>query len=85
MESRSRAVLVSAGVGVACVLAALGFYAALHFAPPSAELDWSRRTISQYALLENGWWFDAGTPFILAVYFAPGGLTGVLKRRGRLA
>ncbi|MEV4348249.1 branched-chain amino acid ABC transporter permease [Actinoplanes sp. NPDC049596] len=29
--------------------------------------------------------FILGTLFVLAVYFAPGGLTGVLKRRGRLA
>ncbi len=29
--------------------------------------------------------FILGTLFVLAVYFAPGGLTGVLKRRGRFA
>nr|WP_221381166.1 DUF998 domain-containing protein [Actinoplanes polyasparticus] len=66
MRSRSRTVVVPAGLGVACVVAALGFYAALHFVPPSAELDWSRRTISHYALLENGWWFDAGTLLLAA-------------------
>jgi hypothetical protein len=58
---RSRTVLIPAGLGIACVLVSLGFYAALHFVSPSAELDWSRRTISHYALLENGWWFDAAT------------------------
>ena len=71
---RNRAVPVLAGVGVACVAASLTLYALLHFLPPSAELDWSRRTISQYALLPNGWWFDAATLLLaggsLAVLFA---------------
>ncbi|GAB2596404.1 hypothetical protein Aab01nite_71650 [Paractinoplanes abujensis] len=57
---------VFAGVGAACVAASLAFYAALHVVPPSASLDWSRRTISQYALLENGWWFDAATLLLAA-------------------
>ncbi|MGK5681262.1 DUF998 domain-containing protein [Actinoplanes sp. URMC 104] len=58
---RNRAVSVLAGVGVACVAASLTLYALLHLLPPSAALDWSTRTISQYALLPNGWWFDAAT------------------------
>ncbi|WP_250000791.1 DUF998 domain-containing protein [Actinoplanes sp. M2I2] len=77
MESRSRAVTVFAGLGVACVLGSLGFYAALHFVGPSSELDWSRRTISQYALLENGWWFDAATLLLAA------GSVGVLLAASR--
>ncbi|WP_250035792.1 DUF998 domain-containing protein [Paractinoplanes maris] len=66
MESRAQGVVVSAGLGVACVVGSLGFYAALHFVGPSAEVDWARRTISQYALLENGWWFDAATLLLAA-------------------
>jgi hypothetical protein len=66
VENRSRAVTGLALVGVVCVVASLGFYAALHFVSPSAEVDWARRTISQYALLENGWWFDAATLLLAA-------------------
>ncbi|MBM2618675.1 DUF998 domain-containing protein [Actinoplanes sp. LDG1-06] len=66
MTGRSRTVVALAAVGATFVLVALGFYAALHVRPPSAELDWTRRTISQYALLENGWWFDAATLLLAA-------------------
>ncbi|MBU2669513.1 DUF998 domain-containing protein [Actinoplanes bogorensis] len=59
-------VIVLAGLGVVCVLAALTFYGLLHLVSPSAELDWARRTISQYALVENGWWFDAATLLLAA-------------------
>ncbi|MEV6599924.1 DUF998 domain-containing protein [Actinoplanes sp. NPDC051346] len=61
MKNRSRAVLALCGLGVLCVLASLILYAWLHLMPPSADLDWARRTISQYALLPNGWIFDAAT------------------------
>ncbi|MFG1926993.1 DUF998 domain-containing protein [Cryptosporangium sp. NPDC048952] len=56
MSSRSLSVL-----GTGCVLVSLLLFGVLHFVPPSAELDWSRRTISQYALLSNGWLFDTAT------------------------
>lgn len=46
--------------------APLVLYALLHLLPPSVELDWSRRTISQYALLSNGWVFDAATLMLAA-------------------
>ena len=55
-----------AGFGALCVLASLALFGALHVLPPTAELDWSRRTISQYALTENGWAFDAGTLLLAA-------------------
>jgi hypothetical protein len=61
MKNRYRIVLTFAGLGVVCVAASLVLYGVLHVLPPSAELDWSRRTISQYALLSNGWAFDAAT------------------------
>lgn len=48
-------------LGAGCVLASLVLYGVLHLVPPSAGLDWSRRTISQYALLSNGWLFDTAT------------------------
>ncbi|WP_229074902.1 DUF998 domain-containing protein [Actinoplanes sp. DH11] len=54
-------VLVFAGLGVVCVVASLMLYGVLHLVPPSAELDWARRTISQYALMPNGWLFDTAT------------------------
>ncbi len=55
-----------AGLGVVCVIGSLSLYAALHLLPPSAELDWSRRTISQYALMPNGWMFDTATLLLAA-------------------
>jgi hypothetical protein len=55
-----------AGFGVLGVLASLALFGALHVLPPTAELDWSRRTISQYALMENGWAFDAATLLLAA-------------------
>ena len=66
MRDRSRAVPVLAGLGVACVAASLILYALLHLLPPSAELDWTRRTVSHYALLSNGWVFDAATLLLAA-------------------
>ena len=66
MTNRSRTVLTFAGLGVLCVAASLVLYALLHLLPPSADLDWSRRTISQYALLSNGWVFDAATLLLAA-------------------
>jgi hypothetical protein len=52
--------------GVACVVACLGLFAWLHVSPPSSLLDWRTRTLSQYALLDNGWAFDAGTLLLAA-------------------
>ncbi len=72
MTEPSRAVAALAGLGAACVAAALALFAGLHLLPPSAELDWTRRTISQYALLDNGWVFDA------AVLLLAGGSLAVL-------
>ena len=66
MKNRSRVVLTFAGLGVLCVAASLVLYALLHLLPPSAELDWTRRTISQYALLSNGWAFDTATLLLAA-------------------
>ncbi|MEV6304420.1 DUF998 domain-containing protein [Actinoplanes sp. NPDC051861] len=55
-----------AGLGVACVTACLALFAWLHVAPPSSLLDWERRTLSQYALLDNGWAFDLATLLLAA-------------------
>ena len=55
-----------AGLGGACVVACLALFAYLHFAPVSAGVDWERRTLSQYALLENGWAFDAAVLLLAA-------------------
>src|SRR4051812_11913383 len=55
-----------AGLGVAAVAASIALYAWLHVAQPSAWLDWKTRTISQYALLENGWVFDTATLLLAA-------------------
>jgi hypothetical protein len=66
MADRSPSVPALAGLGVACVAASLALFGLLHVLPPSAEVDWTRRTISQYALLSNGWAFDAAT-LLLAV------------------
>ncbi|GAA0805576.1 DUF998 domain-containing protein [Spirilliplanes yamanashiensis] len=57
---------ILAGLGAACVAASLALFAWLHVTPPSAGLSWSRRTISQYALLDNGWAFDAATLLLAA-------------------
>ena len=64
--SRHRTVPALAGLGVACIAVSLALYAMLHLTPPSADLDWTRRTISQYALLSNGWAFDAATLLLAA-------------------
>jgi hypothetical protein len=74
---RSR--LVPAVSGVACVLASMVLYAVLHVRPPTAGLDWTRRTISQYALMDGGWMFDAAT-----LLLAAGSLLIVVALRGRL-
>ncbi|MEV4276596.1 DUF998 domain-containing protein [Actinoplanes xinjiangensis] len=70
-----------AALGVAGVLASLALYASLHVLPPSAGLDWSRRTISQYALMPNGWIFDAATLLLAAGSAA---ILAALHRTGRL-
>ncbi|BEL07034.1 DUF998 domain-containing protein [Actinoplanes sichuanensis] len=70
-----------AGLGVLGVLVSLGLYASLHVLPPSAELDWTRRTISQYALMPDGWVFDAATLLLAAGSAA---ILVALQRTGRL-
>ncbi len=55
-----------AGLGGACVAACLALFAYLHVAPASGGVDWERRTLSQYALLENGWAFDAAVLLLAA-------------------
>lgn len=79
MTDRSRAVPALAGLGVACVAASLALYGMLHLLPPSAELDWTRRTISQYALLSNGWAFDTATLLLAAGSLA---VLAALRRAG---
>ncbi|GAA1534141.1 hypothetical protein GCM10009827_060310 [Dactylosporangium maewongense] len=54
------------GLGVLCVAASVVLYGLLHVLPPSAGLDWTSRTISQYALLSNGWVFDVATLLLAA-------------------
>ena len=66
MTEPRRGVALLAGLGVAGVAASLALFAMLHVVPPSGGLDWSRRTISQYALLDNGWAFDAATLLLAA-------------------
>lgn len=56
-------------------------YALLHVLPPSAGLDWTRRTISQYALLDNGWMFDTATLLLAAGSLL---VVAALLRAGRL-
>jgi len=55
-----------AGLGGAAVTVALVLFAWLHLTGPSAALDWRTRTISQYALLDNGWAFDTATLLLAA-------------------
>jgi hypothetical protein len=55
-----------ASLGVAGVAACLALFAWLHLTPPSSQLDWRTRTISHYALLDNGWAFDAATLLLAA-------------------
>ena len=55
-----------AGLGAAGVAACLVLFAYLHVAPLSAGVDWERRTLSQYALLANGWAFDAAVLLLAA-------------------
>ncbi len=66
MNERGVAVGVFAGLGVLCVAVSVVLYGVLHVVPPSAGLDWSTRTISQYALLSNGWVFDVATLLLAA-------------------
>lgn len=49
---------VLAAAGTVGVLGAALVVAALHVIPPSSAVDPVRRTISEYALLANGWAFD---------------------------
>ncbi|WP_433795890.1 DUF998 domain-containing protein [Actinoplanes sp. CA-252034] len=71
-----------AALGAAAVLTSLGLYASLHVLPPSAELDWTRRTISQYALMPDGWVFDLATLLLAAGSAA---ILVALHRTGRLS
>lgn len=48
----------TAAVGVMGVLTGAGVVGLLHVIPPSSYVSPTRRTISEYALLENGWAFD---------------------------
>lgn len=65
---------------VGTVAAALGalLVGVLHLVPPSGSVDPVRRTISEYALLTNGWVFD------LAVLVLAGGSAAVLVALIRL-
>ncbi|MEV6345292.1 DUF998 domain-containing protein [Actinoplanes sp. NPDC051851] len=88
MRIGPRTVLALAALGVVCVATSLTLFALLHVLPPSASLDWTRRTISQYALLPNGWVFDTATLLLAA---GSAGIlialhrTGVLRRGAVIA
>lgn len=66
MNSRNRVILPFAGLAVLCVGSSLVLYAMLHFSPESERLSWTRRTISEYALMPNGWMFDLATLLLAA-------------------
>ncbi|WP_433833102.1 DUF998 domain-containing protein [Actinoplanes sp. CA-015351] len=70
---------IFAAAGVICVVVALLLFGVLHVVPPTAELDWSRRTISQYALMENGWAFDTA---VLLLATGSGAILVALLRAG---
>ncbi|MBB2948928.1 hypothetical protein FB565_008714 [Actinoplanes lutulentus] len=70
---------IFAAAGGVCVLAALVLFGGLHVVPPTADLDWSRRTISQYALMENGWAFDTA---VLLLAAGSGAILVALLRAG---
>lgn len=57
---------VFAGLGGLCVAVSVALFGVLHVVPPSAGLDWTSRTISQYALLSNGWVFHVATLLLAA-------------------
>lgn len=78
---KSRFVPALCAAGAACVVASMVLYALLHVLPPSAGLDWTRRTISQYALLDNGWMFDTATLLLAAGSLL---VLAALLRAGRL-
>jgi hypothetical protein len=61
MSARSLSV-----TGALCTAVSVVMYGLLHVLPPSAYLDWTSRTISQYALLSNGWVFDVATLLLAA-------------------
>jgi hypothetical protein len=58
MVVRSRLNLALAAAGMVTIIAAAATVALLHVVPPSAYVNPVRRTISEYALLDNGWVFD---------------------------
>ncbi|HEX8347727.1 MAG TPA: DUF998 domain-containing protein [Actinoplanes sp.] len=62
----------AAWLGMVAVGVAVTMLGLLHVLPPSSALDPARRTISQYALLDNGWVFDA------AVLLLAGGSLSIL-------
>ncbi len=70
------AVTGAAAVGIAVVL-----FGWLHVAGPSAQLDPATRTLSQYALLSNGWAFDTAVVLLAAGSLA---VLGALLRTGLL-
>ena len=51
---------------VVAIVAASGAVGVLHLIPPFADLDPVRRTISEYALLDNGWVFNLAVLLLAA-------------------
>jgi hypothetical membrane protein len=51
---------VAKALGLLGVVAAVLLIGALHVIPPSSRVNAIRRTISEYALLEDGWIFNLG-------------------------
>ena len=66
MTDRPPAAVLLARGGTAAVVLAVALLGVLHVVPPSSQLDPARRTISQYALLDNGWVFDVAVLVLAA-------------------
>jgi hypothetical protein len=65
-DGRLTLVRAVAGAGVTAVLAGAVLLGAMHVVAPSSSVSPVRRTISEYALLANGWMFDTAVLLLAA-------------------
>jgi hypothetical protein len=65
-DGRATSVRALAGTGMTAVVAGTALLGVMHVVAPSSAVSPVRRTISEYALLDNGWMFDTAVLLLAA-------------------
>lgn len=65
-SAAARWAVAAAAGGIAAAIASVAIIGALHVLPPSSYVDPMRRTISEYALLDDGWIFTLAVLLLAA-------------------